>query len=103
MRKIALSLAFLTAPALAQSATVPSWDVPAKVPTDRVITIKAPTDRVITIYETDKNGIAVEIFRMDAGGCLRGPIVFTEIDGKEIFRLLPDIEYPTDCGHKIQR
>ena len=93
MRKIALSLAFLTAPALAQSATVPSWDVPAKV----------PTDRVITIYETDKNGIAVEIFRMDAGGCLRGPIVFTEIDGKEIFRLLPDIEYPTDCGHKIQR
>ena len=91
MRKIALSLVFLTAPvlALAQSATVPSWD----------LTTKFTIDRAMTVHETDEHGVSVETFRMEEGGCLRGPIVFTGTDGKEIFRLLPGIEYPTNCGN----
>ena len=39
-----------------------------------------------------------EIFRMEPGACLRGPLVFHQADGKEQFRLGDGIEYPTGCG-----
>jgi hypothetical protein len=40
----------------------------------------------------------VEIFRLDKGGCLRGPLVIRDVEGKEKFRLTPGTEYPSGCG-----
>lgn len=37
-------------------------------------------------------------FRMEYGACLRGPLQFFDTDGKVLFELEKDIEFPSGCG-----
>lgn len=37
-------------------------------------------------------------FRMEYGACLRGPLQFFDMDGKVLFELDKDVEFPSGCG-----
>lgn len=37
-------------------------------------------------------------FELGKGGCLIGPLTFYDLDGHELFRLAPGIEFPAGCG-----
>ncbi len=41
---------------------------------------------------------AVRTFQMEEGACLRGPLVFNGIDGKEQFKLAAGVDYPAGCS-----
>lgn len=41
---------------------------------------------------------SVTIFRLDYGGCLRGPLVFFDVQGKESFHLDAGKYYPSECN-----
>ena len=43
------------------------------------------------------NDYAKELFRLEPGGCLRGPLVFRGDDGRDMFRLDAGATYPTGC------
>lgn len=47
-----------------------------------------------------RDGQLRESFRLLAGGCLRGPLYFTDEQGAKIFELALDAYYPTGCGAK---
>lgn len=92
MKKIsaALLLIALATPALAQQIT-------EKLVLDP---IKATSNRYFPLVVTAADHFTETFFRMEEGACLRGPLAFTGTDGKELFRLAADAEYPTNCGVK---
>ena len=40
-------------------------------------------------------------FIMRECACLRGPLQFIDADGKVVFDLAKDVEYPTGCGNGV--
>jgi hypothetical protein len=61
----------------------------------------APQDTLLQFMITvPPQGIGTvrEVFSMNPGACLRGPLRFKDADGKVQFSLDPGIDYPTDCS-----
>lgn len=40
---------------------------------------------------------SLELFRLESGGCLRGPLVIRNSKGVEMFRLDANVYYPAGC------
>jgi len=74
----------------AQSLTTPQTDLDFRWTTGPDTVIWSSTVKAIQPHE---------MFRMGARACLRGPLVFQDIDGKPIFRLDDGVEYPVGCMH----
>lgn len=52
---------------------------------------------------TTKSGPTVEVFRLDPGGCLIGPLTIKDRDGVDLFRLPVDTDFPEGCARWPRR
>lgn len=48
---------------------------------------------------TTQAGPTVEVFRLEPGGCLIGPLMIKDREGVDLFRLPADTDYPAGCAH----
>lgn len=53
---------------------------------------------LLVTYSSNNEGY--KTFQMKANACLRGPLSFFDKNGKVIFDLKENVEYPTDCSTK---
>lgn len=58
----------------------------------------SPAHDAPMIVQVPQGGAWAEIFRLGAGGCLRGPLTFTSPDGAMVFSLGKDNDIPYGCS-----
>lgn len=57
--------------------------------------------KIVITKQVDGVYTPTEMFRLGAGGCIRGPLLFTDpLTGKEQFRLDDGVEYPAGCASR---
>jgi hypothetical protein len=86
MKMFLFAIVLTASPALAQD-TTNTLDV-----------TKMKIDHVYPLVVSASGEAGKYTFTMDEGACLRGPLVFFGLYGKEQFRLAAGVEYPSGCG-----
>lgn len=97
MKKIALVLAFLAAPASAADFSI---EVPREKLSEIIAKAPAGTFHHLLMVRDGSDAGSRETFAMQPGACLRGPLYFLGRDGKRVFELDAGVEFPADCGKR---